>query len=111
MRGFIISLTALLGIALIFMLITLLVSGIAGGARSTGLFGWSETPILAGVERFVTTMYNALIYISSWVRVFVLFAVFLAVQGVFVYFYYKIGKTVLRFRKDMEKILDEFLDV
>ena len=111
MRGFIISTAVLLAISIAIAGLALSVAIFSGMPRSAGLFGWSDTPILSGVEIFFTAIYNAMVFVASWIRLFVLFVVFLAIQGVFVYVYYRIGKIVLQFRHDFEKILDELLDI
>jgi hypothetical protein len=111
MRGFIVSLSTVLIIAILFMGIMLVFSFFTGGARSTGLFGWGDQTLLAGVEDFVTGIYNSLIVVSGWVTITVLLLVFVGIQGAFVYGYYKLLKFALSFREDFRKILDELLDI
>jgi len=111
MKGFVVSMVALLAISIAIAGLALSVAIFSGMPRSAGLFGWSDTPILSGVEIFFTAIYNAMVFVASWIRLFVLFVVFLAIQGVFVYVYYRIGKIFLQFRHDLEKILDELLDI
>jgi len=111
MRGFILSIGTALIIGVVFLVMALLFSFFAGGTRSTGLFGWGEQPLLSGVEIFITQTYNYMVYISSWVAISVLLIVFLAVQGLFLYAYAWVGMKALHFRKDVQKIIDELLDI
>lgn len=111
MRGFIVSLTAMLGIGAVLTVIMLAFSFFSGGTRSTGLFGWSDTPLLSGMESFITGVYNIMVYISSWVTIFVLFTIFLGVQLVFGYAYYKAITFVSQFREGFKKVMDELLNV
>jgi hypothetical protein len=111
MRGFIISLSAVVILAVIFMLIALVFAGLSGGTQSGGLFGWKDTPFLAGIETFITGVYNVMVVISSWVTIFVLFTVLLGVQGIFIYLYLKLGQVLWSVKDDINRILDELLDV
>jgi len=111
MRGFIISITTVAIIAVIFMLIALVFSAFTGGARSSGLFGWSDTPLLSGIEGFITGIYNTMVYVSSWMTIFVLFGAFLGIQVIFVYAYYKAITFVAQFREGFKKVMDELLNV
>lgn len=111
MRGFIVGIGTILIIAVILVGVMMAFSFFSGGVRSTGLFGWGDVALLSGVEDFVTGVYNAVIIVSSWVSIFVLFGVFFGIQGLFVYAYLKVLMLVLSFRRDFEKILDELLDI
>lgn len=110
MKGFM-SLAMIAGVAILLTGGAFLFSAFSGGSQSSGLFGWSDTPLLAGVESFITGVYNVVVIISSWVTILVLLVVFLGVQGAFVYAYYRFGKFALHFKRDFEKIIDELLDV
>ena len=67
MRGFVFSLTMVLGIILILGAGYLLISVFAGGERSSAVFGWtSGDAALMGIQSFITTIYNSLVVISSW---------------------------------------------
>jgi hypothetical protein len=110
MRGFVLSLTAVLGIIVLLVGVMLLFSFFTGGSRSVSILGMQGT-VFAGMDSFITGIYNTMVVVSSWVQIFILFVLFVGIQGVFVYFYYRVGKILLTFRKDVEGILDELLDV
>jgi hypothetical protein len=111
MRGFITSMLLFVGIAAVMIIISLVMAFFSGGIRSTGLFGWSDIPYLAGVETFITSIYNTLVYFASWVAVLVLLTVFILMQCVFGYIYYRVAKFLLGFRAGIEKVLDELLSI
>jgi hypothetical protein len=110
MKGFVISLTMVLVIAIGLVLVMLAFSFFSGGSRSTSVLGMQGT-LLAGIDSFVTGIYNVMVVVASWVTIFVLFTGFLLVQGIFVYFYYRVGKIVWTFKDDAKKIVDELLNV
>jgi len=101
------GLTMAVGLIALFILISLGVSFFSGGHQSTGLFGWGSDSILAGVETFFTNIYNTIIIVGSWVTIFVLLVVFVAVQGVFVFFYYKTAQFLWQFKPLVEKFIEE----
>jgi len=111
MRGFIVSLTALLGIAAVLVFASLAFSFFSGGSRSSSLLGWQGEPFLAGIDSFVTGIYNIMVYISSWVAIFVLLVGFLGVQLMFGYAYLKVVQFFLQFREGFKKIMDDLLDI
>lgn len=112
MKGFIFSLTMILGVLLILGAGYLLISVFAGGERTSAVFGWTGgSAELLGIQSFITTVYNSLVVISSWLYIIILFSVFIGIQGIFVYAYFRIGSLFLSFRKDFEKILNELLDI
>jgi hypothetical protein len=52
-----------------------------------------------------------MVYISSWVAIFVLLVGFLGVQLMFGYAYLKVAQFFLQFREGFKKIMDELLDI
>lgn len=106
MKG-IAGITMAVGLIAFFILISLGVAFFSGGHQSAGLFGWGSDSILAGVETFITNIYNAIIIVGSWVTIFVLLVVFVAVQGLFIFFYYKIAEFFWQFKPLVDKFLEE----
>lgn len=110
MKGFVVSLTMVAVIAVVLVFVMLAFSFFAGGTRTSSVLGMQGT-LLAGLDNIITGIYNTMIVISSWVTIFVLLGVFLVVQGLFVYFYYRVGKIVWTVKDDVKKIVDELLNV
>jgi hypothetical protein len=110
MKGFVVSLTVVAGIAVVLLFVMLAFSFFTGGSRTSSVLGMQGT-LLEGIDNLVTGIYNSMIVLASWVTIFVLLGVFLAVQGIFIYFYYQLGKIFWTFKDDVEKIVDELLNV
>jgi hypothetical protein len=110
MRGFIVSITMVAVIAVVLVLVMLAFSFFTGGSRTGSVLGMQGT-MLAGLDNIITGIYNSMIVLASWVTIFVLLGIFLGVQGVFVYFYYRVGKILWTFKDDVEKIVNELLNV
>jgi hypothetical protein len=51
------------------------------------------------------------VYFATWVAVLVLLTVFILMQCVFGYIYYRVAKFLLGFRAGIEKVLDELLSI
>jgi hypothetical protein len=108
MKG--IAITSILAIGGILILVALVFSMFTGGATSSGLFGWQGT-VLEGVESFFTGIYNIMVVISSWVTIGILFTIFLAVQGAFIFLYYQLFRIAQVFKPALEKFLDSLAEV
>lgn len=105
-RKGIIGISTVLIIGMLLVGATMMFSFFSGGEYSGGLFGWSEIPLLSGIESFVTGVYNILVFIATWVTIGVLGVLFLGTQVFFVYIYYRIFKLVF----EHKNIFDEFLN-
>jgi len=106
MKG-IIGLTGILAIIGALILVSFGVSFFSGGQTSASLFGWGNEPLLRGIDAFFTSIYNLIVVISSWVTIAILLVVLVGVQGVFLYFYYRIIKFAYQFRPLFEKFINE----
>jgi hypothetical protein len=107
MKG--IALTSILAIGGILIVIALAFAMFTGGQVSTGLFGWQGT-VLEGVEEFFTSVYNTVVVLSSWMSIGVLTVLFVGIQGVFIYGYYKLAQIAMVFQPTMNKILKELTE-
>jgi len=104
MKG--IAVESILVIGGLLILLTLGFSFFSGGNAASSLFGWQGT-ILAGVENFFLSVYNIMVVISGWVTIGILGVIFIGVQVVFVYFYYKLFQIISVFQPTVRRILDE----
>lgn len=101
------GITLVAGLVITVILLSIGISMFTGGSQSSGLFGWGDESLLAGVEDFVTGIYNTIIVLASWATIFVLFMVFLGTQVVFIYFYYRVALVVMEFKPMVEKFIKE----
>jgi hypothetical protein len=107
MKG--IAITSILALSGVIILIGLGFSMFTGGNISSGLFGWQGT-VLEGVEIFFTNVYNTIVVISGWMTIGVMGIIFIAIQGVFIYFYYKLFQIARIFKPAVERILKEITE-
>lgn len=105
-RKGIIGVSTVLIIGLLLVGAMMVFSFFGGGEYSEGLFGWSGIPLLEGVESFVTTVYNIVVFVATWVTIGVLGVLFIGVQAFFLYIYYRAFKLIYDHRDIFERFLD-----
>lgn len=105
------ALTIALALGGIFLALMFGFSFFVGGTSSVSLLGWSEIPVLSGVDIFITNVYNTLIIIASWVTISTLFVILISVQVGFIFLYYKIGMLIYQHKDIFEKFIDNITDV
>lgn len=109
-KGFAITTIAIIGFVFILVfLVAGLFSG--GGSHSDTLLGWGGVPLLAGIDSFITGIYNLFIYLSLWVTIGLLGVILLGVQVGLLFFYYKVLSYMWSFKDAIKNIIDELLDI
>lgn len=111
MKGFIgIGTLAALLIGVVF--VAIIISIFAGGATySTTLLGWTGIPYIESIDIFLTSVYNAFVFISLWLRVGILGVILIGMQVVLIFFYYKLFSYMWQFKDSIKNIIDELLDI
>ena len=105
------ALIAGLGIVVFLGLaISLLGGGLASPDCGT-LFCWGKIPVLSGIDAFFTAIYNFIYFLSVWVALAVVAVLFITLNIMFIYFYYRLFIWLYGFKGVVQKFMNEVTSV